>query len=200
MSSQNNNSKQSLKRISNQILVEQNIDIRNYTVGHLNENHLFKVPTPVKNEIRWKTKSNDKKSKSKSKAYSSMSDIHELLGAYNLESPVPSSHYSEPEQVVSGLVKLPSIVDQHRKNLIQVHEKTLESDLKTFPITDKEMAISYLNGPFKGASKVEKFNNFVEFEKAVIQKENLTAKNILHSNERTNWLEKKLQNVRSLNN
>jgi hypothetical protein len=44
MTSQNNNAKLSLNRISNYILAEQFGDIRAYTLGHLNENHLFKPP------------------------------------------------------------------------------------------------------------------------------------------------------------
>jgi hypothetical protein len=44
MSSQSNKSKESLNKISSYILAQQNIDIGNYTSGHLNENHLWKPP------------------------------------------------------------------------------------------------------------------------------------------------------------
>jgi hypothetical protein len=63
------------------------------------------------------------------------------------------------------------------------------------PITDKELAFSYLNGPFKGASKTEKFKNFAKFEKQIVQKDDLISTNLLHSIESVSWLEKKLQSV-----
>ncbi len=54
MSSQNNRSKISLNKISNYILSEQNVDIRSYTSGHLNENHLWKTPEQ-KTHKTWET-------------------------------------------------------------------------------------------------------------------------------------------------
>ena len=44
MSSQNSHAKDSINKISSYILFEQNIDIANFTSGHLNENHLWKPP------------------------------------------------------------------------------------------------------------------------------------------------------------
>ena len=98
MSSQNNNSKHSIKQISNYILAEQNIDIRNYTIGHLNQNHLFKAPTE-KNGKKWQSLDDTPKkmpkltrSRQPSKPYSSLSDINEILENFkNFESPSLSS-------------------------------------------------------------------------------------------------------------
>jgi hypothetical protein len=44
MSSQSNQSKLSLRKISNVVLEQQNVDIQTFTSGHLNENHLWKPP------------------------------------------------------------------------------------------------------------------------------------------------------------
>lgn len=56
MSSQNNQGKKSLAKISDYILNEQVEDIKAYTIGHLNENRLWK---PTKKEARkeWDYKS-----------------------------------------------------------------------------------------------------------------------------------------------
>lgn len=56
MSSQNNQGKKSLAKISDYILNEQVEDIKAYTIGHLNENRLWK---PTKHEARkeWDYKS-----------------------------------------------------------------------------------------------------------------------------------------------
>lgn len=60
MTSQSNDSKVSLNKISNFILSEQNLDIKAYTSGHLNENHLWKPPQQ-KSHKTWDTAKNTPK-------------------------------------------------------------------------------------------------------------------------------------------
>ncbi len=204
MSSQSNQSKNSIKRISDYILSEQNIDIKNYTVGHLNEDHLYKKPGE-KTARRWKLGSQEEylKSLSKkpkqvrrhpSKPYSSLSDINEILENFkNFESFASESSsslgYVKNASLPSGLIKLPQLEGSKKA--------PTDTDVKwNLPMTEKEMAVCFLNGPFKGASKSERFKNLGKFEKEVIQKENLLTNNSLHSIESVNFLEKRLQNVR----
>lgn len=209
MSSQNNHSKVSLSKISNFVLTEQNIDIKNYTVGHLNENHLqsnvFGKPRKSwKNASKLARKaSNRKLSRPPSKPYSSMSDINDILADFeNFEKKLDEKYQDEDTFVndktieTEGFIKLPRIETNKIQTNSSAELSTLnsESDINFwFPITDKEMAMSCLNGPFKGASKTDKFNNFAKFEKLIIRKENLTTTNALHSIDSISWLEKKLQ-------
>lgn len=213
MSSQNNQSKVALKKISNFILKEQNIDIKNYTVGHLNENHLQKNLFG-KNRKSWKN-ANKQQSKGSSrnlsrppsKPYSSMSDINDILADFeNFEKKLDEKYQEEENTFVNdktivtdGFMKLPRIDANKMQTNSSAELSTLksESDINFwFPITDKEMAMSCLNGPFKGASKTDKFKNFAKFEKLIIRKENLVTTNALHSIDSISWLEKKLQTVR----
>lgn len=69
-------------------------------------------------------------------------------------------------------------------------------NLDTLPITDKEMAYSYLKCPFVGTTKQEKFKNLKEFERTVLKKSDLTKTNTLHGNDLAILLEKKLREVR----
>ncbi len=214
MSSQSNQSKNSIKKISDYVLSEQNIDIKNYTAGHLNEDHLYKIPNQ-KIERKWKinqknnlaNKKSKKVKRTPSKPYSSLSDINEILDNFK------DFGYSSPFTVVSesssdfgyvdnkslppGLIKLPKL-ENLNKSKTGTETFSSESDLKNdFPITEKEMAISFLTGPFKGASKSEKFRNFTKFEKEVVQKDDLITNNIFHSTDRADFLEKKLQSVKN---
>jgi hypothetical protein len=65
----------------------------------------------------------------------------------------------------------------------------------TLPMTDKEMALNYLRGPFKGTTKEEMFKNLVEYEKNVLKTSDLKTKNVLHGTSSLSSLEKTLNNV-----
>lgn len=213
MSSQNNNSLKSLKKLSDYILSEQSIDIKNYTVGHLNENHLHKLD-PIKASVKWdsnkgaRAKKSQKK-KSKAKPYSSMSDINEIMTNFREQDTVISERLQEGSFIkdsdrglYEGLVKLPDLGGNHDKKRSNEGEETIQDRSEEgfnacFPVTDKELAISFLNGPFKGASKAEKLASLTSFEKKIIQKKCLNATNNLHTIDSIDWLEKKLKAVRT---
>ena len=230
MSSQNNDAKISINQISNYILAEQNTDIKAYTVGHLNENHLFRPPEE-KTHQPWQTaqkhvKLSSKSSKSliqltrkkqlsrvftstttspSSSACNLQEIFDELKSSQNFDKSALSSYdsnklfsfTSKEDLAASGLIKLPRIqLKVKREPEMDSSSLHTENELAHgLPITDKEMALNYLTGPFKGATKTEKFKNFVKFEKALVQKEDLNTTNVLHSNESISWLEKKLQSV-----
>ena len=99
MSSQSNQPRISLSKISNQILNDQNADIQTYTSGHLNENHLWKPPEQ-KTHKPWdsasggvtttplaKRQANNRKSlsfKSPPKGGKKVKDMHETLAAFTI--------------------------------------------------------------------------------------------------------------------
>lgn len=217
MSSQNSNSLKSLKKLSNHILSEQSIDIKNYTVGHLNENHLHKLD-PIKVSVKWDSNKavgakKSQKKKSKAKPYSSMSDINEIMTNFREQDTVVSERLlegsftkkdSDDHGLYEGLVKLPNLGGNHNKKRSNEGEETIQGrsedgslNANCFPVTDKELAISFLNGPFKGASKAEKLASLTSFEKKIIQKKCLNATNNLHTIDSIDWLEKKLKAVRT---
>ena len=208
MSSQNNNSRKSLNELSNYILSEQSIDIKNYTVGHLNENHLLKLD-PIKTAFKWdsnkiKPRKHPQK-RIKVKPYSSMSDINEIMTNFREQDTLISERLLEgpfkknpdEKQLFDGLVRLPDLHSNHKKSSESDQSKAFDNfddnSNTCFPITDKELAINFLNGPFKGASKAEKLNSLTHFEKTVIQKKCLIATNNLHTIDSVNWLEEKLK-------
>lgn len=67
---------------------------------------------------------------------------------------------------------------------------------KQLPISDKEMALNILKSyASKGATKEEKFKNIQQYEKDVLQMDNLKINNVLHSNDLGKYLQKKIQFV-----
>ena len=162
MTSQNNDSRRSINSISNYILNEQNIDIGNFTGGHLNESHLWKHPEQ-KSHQTWETsKLADQRSTSSLKFDLNASKSFNNYSNLKQKPFLKESNLNNSETTL----KLPQINKLDKTN--------------NFPLTDKEMAIHFLSNPFKGASKKEKFINFTEFEKKIIQKQDLISQNNLH--------------------
>jgi hypothetical protein len=205
MSSQNNNSKVSLNKISNLILNEQYDDIKAYTAGHLNENHLFKT-TEVKQHRPWKTALRQKEVSSVENLFEKNEfqlSFNNQASTYFLtqrkKSPIASVSSTSRIGININQLKLPYLVkNKRRPNSNSVNNKKSSSDQTddfNFGVTDKEMAISFLNGPFYGGSKEEKFKNLAKFEKNILQRNDLNATNILHSTSGINLLEKKIEQV-----
>jgi hypothetical protein len=178
MTSQNNYSRDSINKISNYILSEQNIDILNFTSGHLNENHLWKPPEQ-KNHKPWMTDTLPKQNSqlkirsSKNKGLTDQSESNmnapsEKISLSELKSPKLSGNTLSFKTATEFETKLPKIRDKN------------PDVMSSFPITDKEMALNILNSHFKGASKEEKFNNLTNFEKKILKKDDLAAHNTLH--------------------
>ena len=210
MTSQNSNSKVSLKKISNLILNEQAEDIKAYTAGHLNENHLYKS-APLKTHRPWKTALHKRDSDAKNEpelisainkkeyqlSFSNYSSTYFLT--QRKKSPLTVSTHSNSSMSKVGVelsqLKLPYLVkydNNTAKNkpirplshLAQSEQlNTSETATATAPqppppplaefslaLTDKEIAMNFLNGPFNGGSKEEKFKNLINFEKNVLHK------------------------------
>lgn len=157
----NESGKNGLNKISNKILGDQSIDIKRYTSGHLNENHLWKPPEQ-KSHKAWKSSLPNVKNEDEKEIF----EIDE-----NLKILKTLKRYED--------LKLPSI---------EVN--------KQLPISDKEIALNILKHySSKGATKEEKFKNIQQYEKEVLQMDNLKINNILHSNDLREYLEKKMSQV-----
>jgi len=205
MSSQNNNSKLSLSKISNLILNEQYDDIKAYTAGHLNENHLYKT-AEVKQHKPWKTALRQKEVNSPENLFEKKEfqlSFNNQASTYFLtqrkKSPTASVSSASRVGVNINQLKLPYLVKNQNgpisnsvKNEQFSSDQTIEFNLG---VTDKEIALHFLNGPFYGGSKEEKFKNLTKFEKNILQRNDLNATNTLHSTSGINLLEKKLEQV-----
>jgi len=191
MSSQNNNSKKELSRISNYILSEQNIDITSYTAGHLNENHLWK-PKDLKTHQPWPTASS---LLSKSSMNASFNTI---LAADNDIKLVPLNQLKS-SFVVSPRIKESKSGEEFKLPLLSSRsEKAIQNELNIK--TDKEIAFDFLKtNAFKGATKEESFKNLRSFERDVLKKSDLVQTNVLHPNDYSTLLEKRLNEVIYLN-
>jgi len=191
MSSQNNNSKKELSRISNYILSEQNIDITSYTAGHLNENHLWK-PKELKTHQPWPTASS---LLSKSSMNASFNTI---LAADNDIKLVPLNQLKS-SFVVSPRIKESKSGEEFKLPLLSSRsEKAIQNELNIK--TDKEIAFDFLKtNAFKGATKEESFKNLRSFERDVLKKSDLVQTNVLHPNDYSTLLEKRLNEVIYLN-
>jgi hypothetical protein len=192
MSSQSNESKNELSKISNYILSEQNIDIRSYTSGHLNENHLWK-PKELKTHKPWPTASTLPLNKSSSNISFSTKLVADneikLVPLNQLKSSLAFSPRLK-ESDSDKQIKLPPLSDRH--------EKVVQNELSTK--TDKEIAFDFIKmNAFKGATKEECFKNLRSFERNVLKKSDLVHSNVLHPNNYTNLLEKRLNKVTSFN-
>lgn len=214
MSSQSNQSKLSLSKISNLILGDQYDDIKAYTAGHLNENHLYN-PNEVRYHRPWKTalrtKSDFNKMEKDEESLFNKKEFHLSFSNHSStyfltqrkKSPAASSisEKSTPSKMAGDFLKLPTLVNKTDKtrphsNLFQSEMLNSESQYDAnLVVTDKEIALNYLNGPFNGGSKEEKFKNIVKFEKNVLQKNDANTTNVLHSTNGINQLEKKLEQV-----
>lgn len=156
-----NESRKSLNKISDKILGNQSIDIKRYTSGHLNENHLWK-PDELKSHQTWKSSLPQIKNEDEKETFE-IDENYKILKTLK--------RYED--------LKLPSI---------EVN--------KQLPVSDKEMAMNILkNYSSKGLTKEEKFKNIQQYEKEVLQMDNLKIKNILHSNYLGEYLEKKMIQV-----
>ncbi|RNA38582.1 hypothetical protein BpHYR1_048426 [Brachionus plicatilis] len=152
-------SKNLLNKISNRILNEQSFDIKTYTSGHLNENHLWKPPEQ-KTHKTWKSSLPNIKSEPDQEDFIEANSSLKILKTLK--------RYED--------LKLPSIDTN-----------------KQLPVSDKEIALKILkNYASKGATKEEKFKNIQQYERNVLQTEDLKISNVLHSNDLANYLEKKL--------
>lgn len=201
MTSQNSNSKVSLKKISNLILNEQAEDIKAYTAGHLNENHLYK-PIPLKAHRPWKTAlrqrdpDSDKNDpelisvfnkKEYQLSFSNYSSTYFLT--QRKKSPLTASTHSTSSLSKIGVelnkLKLPYLVKNDntaKKSMRPLSHLVQSEQLNTsetvtasqaelnLAMTDKEIAMNFLNGPFNGGSREEKFKNLINFEKNVLHK------------------------------
>ena len=215
MSSQNNHSRLSLNKISNFILGEQSTDIKAYTVGHLNENHLYRT-TQVKLHRPWKTALKQTDSNKTDSENDSLFNKKEFQLSFSNQSstyfltqrkksPATSSNNSSKMGVDFNLLKLPLLnkAAENKKSNNRPLSHLLQSEiLNTEPeidlnlvYTDKEIAMNFLNGPFNGGSKEERFKNLVKFEKNVLQKSDMNITNALHSTNGIHLLEKKLEQV-----
>ena len=182
MTSQNNHARDSINKISNFILSEQNIDIENFTSGHLNENHLWKPPEQ-KSHKPWITGNSFPKSDitlnmhlSKSTVIKSLIDKSESnTNATSID--VTLSELKSPNKKKVILKKN----SEYEHKLPKINYKNSES-ISSFPLTNKEIALHVLNSHFKGASKKEKFNSLTKYEKNVLKKEDLAANDVLHGN------------------
>lgn len=118
MSSQSNEPRESLNRISSYILAEQNIDIGLLTSGHLNERHLWKPPE-MRTHQPWETSKVVEPSVQPVPRLALASDSEKL---YSLVSPRKQLLKLDQNQKVEVLtstsrdqqLKLPSIRDSPR--------------------------------------------------------------------------------------
>ena len=186
MTSQNSNSRRSINKISSYILSEQNIDIGNYTSGHLNESHLWKPPE-TKSHQQWETSKKHNQDLTNTEKFH-LNSLNNNLNNTILKNLKDKKNNIEAYDVTINEIKsadsfhksfYKDTISNSGPNFILPCLKKSETVLN-FPISDKEMAIHFLSSPFKGASKKEKFNNFKQFESAVLQKQDLLANTILH--------------------
>jgi len=181
MTSQNNHSRDSINKISNYILSEQNIDIFNFTSGHLNENHLWKAPEQ-KSHKPWMTDTLPKQN-SQLKIRSSKNTMNKSItdqSESNMNAPSEKISLSELKSPkLSGKTPSFKTATEFDTKLPKIRDKNSDV-ISSLPITDKEMALNILNSHFKGASKEEKFNNLTIFEKKVLKKDDLAAHNTLY--------------------
>ena len=181
MTSQNSHARDSINKISSYILFEQNIDIANFTSGHLNENHLWKPPEQ-KTHKPWSTVN------SLPKSDESLSEIRssKKIGIKNLTDERESALNKNVIDVSLSELKSP----RKKKNIFKTDSddetklpniKNKNSELiSVYPITNKEMALNVLNSHFQATSKEEKFNNLTQYETKVLKTEDLAPKNALH--------------------
>lgn len=211
MTSQSNKSKLSLNKISNYILDEQNIDIRNYTSGHLNENHLWKPPEQRTHQP-WETalslenlktpRDPAKLSSCSTNSQKKKTDLNLNLTAQTNETFVSLaggttskvSYKSFPNKFLTSNNETIDKSELKLPNLVDANSEYAKTDLK-LPITNMELAIRVLRGPFVGASKEERFRNMSRFEKEVINKSDLVKTNVLHSTDPATNLENYLNEV-----
>jgi hypothetical protein len=188
MSSQNNDSKKALSKISNYILSEQNIDIRSYTAGHLNENHLWK-PKELKTHKPWPTASSLLINKSSTNA-----SFITALETDNEIKLVPLNQLKS-SIVLSPRLKESKSGEEFKLPLLSSRsDKAIQNELNTK--TDKEIAFDFLKtNAFKGATKEESFKNLRSFERDVLKKSDLVHTNVLHPNDYSTFLERRLNEV-----
>jgi hypothetical protein len=215
MTSQSNKSKISLNKISSYILDEQNIDIRNYTSGHLNENHLWKPPeqkthktweaslsvslenlkTP-RDGAKLSSRSINSQKKKNDLNYSARPETNETVvnisGGSSKTSKV--SYKSFPNKYLNSRNETIDKSELKLPNLVDANSEYVKSEVR-LPITNMELAIKVLRGPFVGASKEERFKNMTRFEKEVINKSDLVKTNVLHSTDPATNLENYLNEV-----
>jgi hypothetical protein len=214
-SSQSNEPRLSLNKISNYVLAEQNIDIGLLTSGHLNENHLWKPPEqrthqpwPTSGDIKSEPRPVPKlKLRAGGGALSlyqneqKIDDFKENYAKLNLVTlnnkvlkASSTSNISKSQQPTSGgrnEFKLPSIDTSRSQN----SPRNLD---EVYGMSDKEMALKILSSPLKGTTKQEKYKNSIKYEKEILKKDDLLISNVLHSNESVAYLENKLIQVKPI--
>ena len=197
MTSQSNNARISLNKISTNILSEQNKDIANFTSGHLNESHLWKPPEQ-KTHKQWTTSNiSPKKNSNLTTAPSIFANSRNKISKESLnEISKPPTNTMFFDVSLSEL-KSPNLFEHKKSNENELKLPAINNKMANFPITNKEMALKFLNSPFKGATKEEKFKNLIEFETNVLKKTDLIVNNILHGNYMIYTIKKMLINCKT---
>ncbi|CAF0710931.1 unnamed protein product [Brachionus calyciflorus] len=140
------------------------VDIKRYTSGHLNENHLHKPPE-IKIRQPWDTSLSKLTPRKSSKSKINILEADSKIGIKILDT----------KKSINDL-KLPKI-----------------STGLQLPLSDKELALNILNNfRFKGATKDEKYKNLNKYEEEILKSDDLKINNFLHSNDLAKSLEKKL--------
>lgn len=210
MTSQSNETRISLNKISNYILNEQSQDIKAYTSGHLNENHLWKPPSQ-KSHKPWETALENSKNTSqtltKLRPKKSKNIPMKSIGKSNTEVEIVRNKSATNQSTGTKLVSIKNL--NQNESSISLNENLTNESFKlpkltgsleiNLPLSDKEVALNMLNSViFKGATKEEKFKNLTKFEKEVLRKDDLVINNVLHSTDSAVYLEKKLNQVSKL--
>ena len=207
MSSQSNEARLSLNRISRYILTEQNIDIGLLTSGHLNERHLWKPhemrthqPWDTSRSVRDKPNQHVPKLKLRASLKKDEDEVDaEFKEKYTKLKLITLNNKVLKASSLSSISKKPDDAENQKTNEIKLPHIDLSS-LKQSPrnpdeiygITDKELALKILSGPFKGITKEENFRNRVKYEKEVLKKDDLLINNVMHSSDSAAYLESKL--------
>jgi hypothetical protein len=216
MSSQSNQPRDSLRHLSDYTLGEQNLDIYLRTKGHLNERRLWKPPEQRTHQP-WTTATrahlHDEATMPRLKHVEHIFVPNETelirtslsrmqLVTLNDQSQIAKS---SPPPFSAKFHHLPSteVASENMSTCEQFKLPLIESALpfdeqkaaEKYGLTDKELAIKVLTGPFVGFNKHEKYTKMAKYERETIGKEDLLISNVLHSNESACYLENKLLGV-----
>jgi hypothetical protein len=212
MSSQSNQGRLSLNKISNNILNEQNIDIALLTRGHLNERHLWK-PLEARTHQPWEASNLNKKSISTENKSSKNSlvpklNIRSSIGSTSLKNintlenvklvTLNNNNVLKTSHSGGSLsnrdFKLPPIENETIQNSVS-NSNTPRLNNILCGMSDKEMALKILSSQLNGVNKQEKFKNLSDLQRDFLKIDDLLINNVLHNNESALYLENKLNRV-----